>query len=89
MNDLGIIIAITGIGVAVVGCIISMMFWCRQQSDMVIQSTKEEIHAIREESNANRREVLDLIYGIKEEIKDFHYQLLEIKRDQNEKQKGQ
>ena len=40
--NLGIIIAITGTGVAVVGALLSMMFWCRGESNALRAELKED-----------------------------------------------
>mgnify|MGYP001576011003 CR=1 FL=1 len=76
MQDLGLIIAIVGTGVALVGVVLAMMFWVRQ-----------EANSLRGEAKEDRRDFLhmigefkDTIHEIHLENKDFHYRLLEIEK---------
>jgi uncharacterized iron-regulated membrane protein len=75
-QDLGLIIAIVGTGIAMVGVVIAMMFWSRQ-----------EANALRAEAKEDRKDLLQIsrnleltVIGIQNEMKDFHYRLLEIER---------
>lgn len=68
--ELGVIIAITGSSVAIIGVVISMMFWCRQESNSLRQDAKED-----------RREFMQISRDIQMEMKDFHHQLLEIQKE--------
>lgn len=80
MQDIGLIIAITGTGVAIVGVVMAMMFWVRQESNSLRNEAKEDrkdlINLCREiqEEGRNFREALQT------EMKDFHYRLLEIEK---------
>lgn len=67
--ELGIIIAIVGSATAIVGVIISMMFWARA-----------EANSIRNDQKEDRKDILQLIRAIENEIKDFHYKLIEIEK---------
>ena len=67
--DLGIIIAISGTGVAVVGAVLSMMFWCRG-----------EANSLRADAKEDRRELMQISRNIEMEMRDFHARLLEIER---------
>lgn len=58
--DLGIIIAIVGSSIGIIGVTIALMLW------------------VRGEANADRRDIVNLIFAIKEEIKDFHGRLCAI-----------
>lgn len=68
--DLGIIIAVVGVGIAMVGVVISMMFWVRG-----------EANSLRIEAKSDRKDMLNMIRAIENEVKDFHYKLLEIERN--------
>ena len=68
--DTGIIIAIAGSTVAIIGVIISMMFWVRGESN-----------DLRKDQRDDRKDILELIRAIEFEIKDFHYKILEIERN--------
>jgi hypothetical protein len=57
MQDLGLIIAIVGSSVALVGTVIALFLWNRS------------------EASADRRDIVNLIIAIKEEMKDFHGRL--------------
>lgn len=67
--DLGIIIAIVGSAMAIIGVIISMMFWVRSEGN-----------ELRKEQKEDRRDILQLIRSMEIEMKDFHYKLIEIER---------
>ena len=74
--DIGIIIAITGSTIAIVGVVIAMMFWVRQ-----------EANALRFEAKEDRKDLLQIsrnlelsVNAIQNEMKDFHYKLIEIER---------
>jgi hypothetical protein len=76
MENIGLIIAIVGTGIAMVGVVIAMMFWCRS-----------EANSLRNEAKEDRKDFLQLIRcieisinEIKSENKDFHYRLLEIEK---------
>lgn len=69
MENIGLIVAVVGVGIAIVGVVISMMFWMRSESN-----------TLREEQKSDRRELMQISRNIELEIKDFHYQLLEIQR---------
>lgn len=66
-TDLGLIIAISGSALAIVGTIIAMFFWVRG-----------EANADRRENSTDRKEILNLIRAIELEIRDFHHRLLKI-----------
>lgn len=68
-NDLSLIIAIVGTGLAMVGVIIGMMFWVRSESNSLRNDAKED-----------RKDLLNLVRAIEMEIKDFHYRLLELEK---------
>ena len=76
MNEpnLALIVAIVGVGITIVGVMISMMFWVRQESN-----------SLRNEAKDDRRELLQIsrnlelaVNGMANEIKDFHTRLLHI-----------
>ena len=69
MQDIGLIIAITGTGVAIVGVVMAMMFWVRQESN-----------SLRNEAKEDRKDLINLVRSIETEMKDFHYRLLEIEK---------
>lgn len=68
-SDIGLIIAIVGTGIAMIGVVIAMMFWVRQESN-----------SLRSEAKEDRKDILNLIRSIEMEMKDFHFRLLEIER---------
>ena len=68
--DVGIIIALAGIGITMVGSVIAMMFWVRQESNSLRTDAKED-----------RKDLLNLVRAIENEMKDFHYRLLEIEKN--------
>ena len=67
--DTGVIIAITGIGVAMVGVMLSMMFWMRGESNDLRKDAKED-----------RQDILGMVHAIELEVIDFHSRLCEIEK---------
>jgi hypothetical protein len=68
-QDVGLIIAIVGVGVAIVGVVMAMMFWCRN-----------EANTLRAEAKEDRKDLMQIARNIEMEMKDFHSRLLEIER---------
>ena len=68
--DWAIIISIVGSAMAIIGVVISMMFWVRTESNSLRQDAKED-----------RKDLLTIVRVIENEMKDFHYRLLEIERN--------
>ena len=66
---MGIIIAVVGTGVAMIGVVIAMMFWCRQEANL-----------LRGEAKEDRKDLMQIARNMELEMKDFHYRLLEIER---------
>jgi hypothetical protein len=66
-TNLGLIIAIVGSAIAIVGVIVAMFIWIRG-----------EANADRRENNSDHKEILSLIRAIELEIRDFHHKLLRI-----------
>lgn len=69
MTDIGLIIAIVGTGVAMIGVVIAMMFWVRQESN-----------SLRNEAKEDRKDLINIVRAIENEMRDFHHRLLEIER---------
>lgn len=69
MTDFGLIIAIVGSAIAIIGVVISMMFWVRGESN-----------DLRNQAREDRKDILNLIRAIENEVKDFHYRMIEIER---------
>jgi hypothetical protein len=72
--DLALVIAVVGVGIAMVGVVISMMFWMRGEANRLADIQRED-----------RKDILGLIEAIKEdvraiatEVKDFHTRLYAI-----------
>lgn len=72
--DYGVIIAVTGTGVAMVGVMISMMFWMRGEANTLRAEAKEDRRDLMQISRN-----LELTVGaIQNEIKDFHGRLISL-----------
>ncbi len=67
--EIGIIIAIAGSTIAIIGVVISMMFWVRQESNTLRSDAKED-----------RKDILNMVRAIEIEMKDFHYKLIQIEK---------
>lgn len=70
MDNLGLIIAIVGTGIALIGVVITMMYWVRAESN-----------SVRAEAKEDRKDIVSLIYAIQLEMKDFHHKLIDIARE--------
>ncbi len=68
-NAIGLIIAIVGTGIAMIGVVITMMFWVMQESNTLRSDAKED-----------RKGLINIVKSIESEIRDFHFRLLEIER---------
>ena len=53
MENIGLIVAVVGVGIAIVGVVISMMFWERSESN-----------TLREEQKSDRRELMQISRNI-------------------------
>jgi hypothetical protein len=78
--DLALIIAMVGTGLAMVGVVISMMFWIKSESNHLHTEANSQATALRNDANEDRKEMVRIISAIELEMKDFHYKLLEIER---------
>lgn len=68
--DIGIILALTGIGLTMIGVVIAMMFWVRT-----------EANSLRSEAKEDRRDILSLVRAIENEMKDFHHRLIQVEKN--------
>ena len=75
--DMGVIIAVVGSTVTIVGVVIAMMFWARSEGNELRKEIKED----RKDFLQLIRCIENSINEIKSENKDFHYKLLEIERN--------
>lgn len=74
MENLGLIVAIVGTGITIVGVLFGVIFWTRSESN-----------SLRSEANADRRDIVSLVISIKDEIhaiqlemRDFHTRMCAI-----------
>jgi fructose-1,6-bisphosphatase/inositol monophosphatase family enzyme len=75
-HDYGVIIAVVGTGMAIVGVVIAMMFWCRTEANVLRAEAKEDRKDLLQISRS-----LELsVHAIQAEMKDFHQRLLDIER---------
>lgn len=75
--DVGIIIAVIGVGLAMVGVMISMMFWIREESNTLRSETRED----RKDMLQITRNIQVVVNGMQNEMRDFHERLIEIERN--------
>ncbi|MFP3859218.1 MAG: hypothetical protein ACLFUW_00200 [Bacteroidales bacterium] len=64
------VLAVVGSAVALIGTVISMMFWFRSEANEIRRNQKED-----------RKDLLNLVKAIENEMKDFHYRLIEIEKN--------
>lgn len=78
--DTGIIIAIVGSTVAIVGVVISMMFWVRTEANDIRKDQKEDRRDLLQMQKNLEMSCSSMIRGIQLEMQDFHRQMLEIQK---------
>ena len=71
--DLGLIIAIVGSAIAIVGVMLILFLWNRGESNNDRREFRGEVKDLR-------RELVDCVRAIEAEMKDFHNRLCEIER---------
>ncbi len=74
--DVGIIIAIVGSTMSIIGVVISMMFWVRSEGNILRADQKED----RKDLIQISRNLEMTMISIQNEMKDFHQRLLDIER---------
>lgn len=74
--DVGIIIAIVGSSMSIIGVVIAMMFWVRSEGNLLRSEQKED----RKDLIQISRNLENTMVSIQSEIKDFHHRLIEIER---------
>lgn len=79
--EIGIIIAIVGTGIAIVGVVMAMMFWVRQETNSLRSEAKEDRKDLVQMVYAFREETSKQITAIQLEMRDFHNRLLQIEKD--------
>lgn len=79
--DLGIIIAIVGSAIAITGVIVAMMFWVRTEANSLRSEAKEDRKDLVQLVYAIREETTKLITAIQLEMRDFHHKLYEIEKN--------
>lgn len=78
--DLGLIIAIVGTGIGIIAVTITLFLWIRSEGNADRRNFQEIQREDRKELLQISRNMENAIYGIQTEMKDFHRQLLEIKK---------
>lgn len=74
---MGLIIAIAGSTVSIVGVVIAMMFWVKSESNMLQNVQRED----RKDLLQISKNIENAIHEMHLENKDFHYRLLEIEKN--------
>lgn len=72
-HDLSLVIAIVGSAVAIVGVVVGMFLWLRDEAN----NDRRSMQDIQRE---DRKDLLQISRNIENEMRDFHRQLLEIQR---------
>lgn len=73
-NMVGIIIAIVGTWATLVGTVILMMFWVRQETTMLREEAKEN----RKDFLQINRNLENVMVSMSREMKEFHIRLIDI-----------
>jgi hypothetical protein len=72
-TDIGLVIAIVGSAVAIVGVVVGMFLWLRGEAN----NDRRSMQDIQRE---DRKDLLQISRNIENEIRDFHRQLLDLQR---------
>ena len=76
--DLGIIIAIVGSSIAIIGVITALFLWVRSEANT-------DRRHFDLENKQLRRDLVDVMRSIESEFKDFHARLCVIEENRNKK----
>lgn len=79
--DYAIIITVTGTAIAMIGVMISMMFWMRGEANSLRAEAKED----RKDLIQISRNLEIALNGIQNEMKDFHARLCTIEERRKER----
>lgn len=80
ITDMGIITALMGCTIAIIGTVIAMMFWVRSEANSLRAEAKED----RKDMMQISRSLELAVINIQQEMKDFHTRLCVIE----ERKKG-
>lgn len=80
VQDLGIVIAITGSAVAIVGVVVGMFLWLRGEANNDRRHFQDIQRDDRKELLQITRNIENTIQAIDREMRDFHRELLDIQR---------
>lgn len=78
--DLSLVIAIVGSAIAIVGVVVGMFLWLRGEANSDRRKFDEIQREDRKDLLQISKNIENAIYAMQNEMKDFHYQLLEVKR---------
>jgi hypothetical protein len=73
----GLIVAVVGVGIAIVGVVIYMMFWVRNEANKMRKIQHED----RKDTIGMIQAIQQVLVEMQGEMKNFHYRLLEIEKN--------
>ncbi len=79
MEDLGVIIAVLGSSIAMIGVLVSMMFWVRYEANDLRKDAKQD----RSDMLQISRNLELTVNAIQNEMRDFHTRLCLIESQRN------
>lgn len=80
-TDVGLIIAVVGVGIAIVSVVMGMMYWVRQEANSLRAEQKEDRKDLLQVS----RNIEMAVNAMQYEMKDFHNRLCLIEENRNRK----
>lgn len=95
INPIALIIAIAACTFTITGVIVAMFLWLRSEANIDRRNFQVSLETHRSEFqsalethrrdfqsflDAQRKEMVELAHAINNEVKDFHYRLLEIEK---------
>lgn len=79
-TDLGLIIAIVGSTAAIIGVVISMMFWVRSEANSLRMDGKEDRNNYQKEMADISRNIDKTLFAIQLDMKEYHRDLIELQK---------
>ena len=79
-TDIGLVIAIVGSGVAIVGVMICLFLWNRSEANADRRNFLDIQSQDRKDLLQITKNIETVMNAIQYEMKDFHYKLLEIQK---------
>lgn len=75
-TDMGLVVTIIASSTGIIAVVIAMFFWIRSEAN----NDRRHMQDLQRE---DRKEILEISRNIQNEMKDFHFQLIEIEKSRS------